>query len=1357
MKKLLLILLVSFLSFHAIGQVQDWIPTGGFGTIAQGLGSKRIMILPTGCGVPPHIGGKDSLQKMGAIFIDSCNHRLYVYDPKLKSWDSTHIGIVSSGGSGGSADSSLFATVTRLIDSLSAAASRLKYQTLQSSGTSRTQRNKLNFESEFTVQDNSGNNSTDITINSILQSKINGLTDSLNSKVAKRDSGIAYITPKKLADTLNGYSKGFSYTDQGRYTNIISGSGTFTDSSLVNVLSSGATYWDDGLVLTGTYTGAVDNSYLKAYRYGNIIQENFTERLLFRVRDSATTLKIGIGIKGNTFNSSVSTLNMINYIDVTLGTTSGASMYNYCNSSTVNTSGLLVNKRDLIELTVVKTIDVVTFYFKNLTTNQVIVLERKASFYNGNYTSVTGWPTIWFSKGTVKVLDFSISKPTFKNYVLLSHSVGVGQLIETNDSSFVRQISMHTAADINNCSSAGGASSDFVMANEELKYVRNKIVFLAMISGNDAYFGKTTAQMQSDYDSLYRRIKAQGNRIVHINNYFRVNTMGAAGWAQYDTLNKWIYSTYGAVDSVVKIDSILTYGGDYRNGAHPNLIGHTKIANKILASLPDLFELRKDSVGSGGVGGGITSLNSLTGSSQTFAKVDDTNVTLSIGSTGTTHTWTLGWTGTLADGRISSASNWNAKIAPADTAGMLTNYKHWVQGYIKSSDTASMLGDYLRKNFAATLSLDTSNKLIVADGSGNARKMNWPSIGQLGYVVPTLDNVTTAGNTTNNDITVANGYVSIFHTSGGGARGKIKVADNAGTTYTLIESNNNILFTNPTFTTTLSMNALTQAHTFYFPDIVGSSNITLANQAQDSSGSPQNMLWQDNSGILHKAAVPSGGSGANALGTYLVQTATNAPANAQVMGSLATGLVKNTTTTGVQSIAVPGTDYAPATSGTSILKGNGSGGFAAATGGTDYQTAQSVTGIVKSSGTTRSAAVAGTDYVAPGGALGTPSSGTLTNATGLPLGTGVTGTLPIANGGTNNASLSVTQGSIYYGDGTKIVALAPGTSGQLLQSGGTGANPSWTTAAGGGNVSNTGTPSSGQVAEWTNATTVQGVGTSGANSYVKRDGNQSITTNNIIGSYTTTATAAGTTTLTVSSTYYQNFTGTSTQTVVLPNATTLTVGTAFQITNNSTGLVTVNVNGGTLLKIVTPGQSLSVMVTDVSTAGGVWNLLSSDGESFISLTSSYTLTSQTAAQKLFNSTTNGAMNVPAATSYFFECEFSLSSMSATSGGFGFAIGGTASLTSIQWQSFGIKAATLTTAGTTQTTFNTTAANTALVSSSTSTNGHVYIKGIIRVNAAGTIIPQVSLGVAAAAVVGTNSWFRMKPIGSNTVTSTTDFN
>lgn len=61
---------------------------------------------------------------------------------------------------------------------------------------------------------------------------------------------------------------------------------------------------------------------------------------------------------------------------------------------------------------------------------------------------------------------------------------------------------------------------------------------------------------------------------------------------------------------------------------------------------------------------------------------------------------------------------------------------------------------------------------------------------------------------------------------------------------------------------------------------------------------------------------------------FIVQGTTDSGlSGAQFLGALGTGLVKNTTTTGVLSIATSGTDYAPATSGSSILYGNGAGGF----------------------------------------------------------------------------------------------------------------------------------------------------------------------------------------------------------------------------------------------------------------------------------------------------------------------------------------------------------------------------------------------------------------------------------------------
>lgn len=66
----------------------------------------------------------------------------------------------------------------------------------------------------------------------------------------------------------------------------------------------------------------------------------------------------------------------------------------------------------------------------------------------------------------------------------------------------------------------------------------------------------------------------------------------------------------------------------------------------------------------------------------------------------------------------------------------------------------------------------------------------------------------------------------------------------------------------------------------------------------------------------------------------------------------------------------------------SVVSANGLAGTVATASTTPAITlSTSITGVLKGDGTAISAASAGTDYVAPGGALGTPSSGTLSGCT----------------------------------------------------------------------------------------------------------------------------------------------------------------------------------------------------------------------------------------------------------------------------------------------------------------------------------------------------------------------------------------
>lgn len=263
-----------------------------------------------------------------------------------------------------------------------------------------------------------------------------------------------------------------------------------------------------------------------------------------------------------------------------------------------------------------------------------------------------------------------------------------------------------------------------------------------------------------------------------------------------------------------------------------------------------------------------------------------------------------------------------------------------------------------------------------------------------------------------------------------------------------------------------------------------------------------------------------------------------------------------------------------------------------------------------------------------------------------------------------------------------------------------------------------------------------------------RDGNANISANNFVNIGANITSAAGTTTLTVSSKAIQQVTGTTTQTIVLPDATTLVNNHQFKVINGSTGIVTVNMNGGSLIQSMLGVTSAVFTLQSNGTSAGTWtveyNAATAPQEQL--LTATYTLTSTTSAQKIFNGTTNGAFNATAGTLYDVEIFFSISSMSATSGNGQFLFGGTATFTSLSYNITGIDATTFTTpASTNETYLQTSSSAASMVSAGVGTAMYAKVKGIVKINAGGTVIPQIALVTAAAGVVGIGSYMKFTPI------------
>lgn len=176
----------------------------------------------------------------------------------------------------------------------------------------------------------------------------------------------------------------------------------------------------------------------------------------------------------------------------------------------------------------------------------------------------------------------------------------------------------------------------------------------------------------------------------------------------------------------------------------------------------------------------------------------------------------------------------------------------------------------------------------------------------------------------------------------------------------------------------------------------------------------------------------------------------------------------------------------------------------------------------------------------------------------------------------------------------------------------------------------------------------------------------------------------------------------------------------------------------------TPGR-----LVRLDSAGTLWY----EAEHFIlSNTADFTQTNNGSAEKALNGSTNGTITLPASMSYVYDLMYLITNTGTTSHTWATLFGGTATLTSIARTAMSVSA---TSNALTAPSWIYSTAATALVvtAASVSATENVIIRefGTIRINGAGTLIPQVK---ASAATTGTaktlaNSYFRMVPFGADT--------
>jgi hypothetical protein len=269
--------------------------------------------------------------------------------------------------------------------------------------------------------------------------------------------------------------------------------------------------------------------------------------------------------------------------------------------------------------------------------------------------------------------------------------------------------------------------------------------------------------------------------------------------------------------------------------------------------------------------------------------------------------------------------------------------------------------------------------------------------------------------------------------------------------------------------------------------------------------------------VVIAAAVAKSGSGGSGVLTVRISFQT------RVTGSTGISVVQ-----GNDTVALTNTGVTSAVAGTGISVSGATGAVTVTNTAPDQVVSLTGAGTTSISGTYPNFTVTSNDQF----------TGTVTS---------VTGTSPVVSSGGNTPAISLASG---YGD-TQNPYASKTANFVLAAPNGSAGVPTFRAVVAADiptlNQNTTGTAS--------NVTGIVALANGGTGS---TSATQAYTA---LRGWTTTVTASGTTTLTNTSTYQQEFTGSATQTVVLPDVTTLALGWAFELINNSSGNLAIQSSG----------------------------------------------------------------------------------------------------------------------------------------------------------------------------------------------------